>query len=465
MIEKVRVNTTYKKVLADLTTPVALYYQLRDQYAETLLLESSDYSSKENSMSFLCYDPLLQIEVSDDQFVTSNLVTRESSHHPITDLVADVQGALTMISQRSPSDVDRFLGFFGFTSFDAVQYFDTIQTSTADHLDLPILRYAFYRHIIVFDHFTEDLYLIDNTPDGEKSKLPAMHRLIKQSQVQPFDFKTAGTEQENMTDQAFLDIVDQCKAHCQRGDVFQIVPSRRFSQAYKGDDFNVYRALRSINPSPYLFYYDYTDYRIFGSSPEAQIVVDNGTAEIHPIAGTFKRTGNDLEDQASAEALREDPKESAEHIMLVDLARNDLSKHCDDVEVETFKEVQFFSHVIHLTSVVKGNLKPGATGYQVFADTFPAGTLSGAPKHKALELIYGMEATQRRAYGGGIGMIHLNGDINHAIIIRSFVSTEGSLYYQAGAGIVIGSDSHSELQEVNNKLAALKRAIAKAESI
>lgn len=465
MMEKITIDTTFKKVLADLTTPVALYYQLRDQYAETLLLESSDYSSKENSMSFLCYDPLVTIEVRDEQFTTSNHISRSSHSHGVTDLVGDVEAALTLIDQRLPSEMDRFLGFFGFTSFDAVQYFDTVTTSSADHLDLPILRYAFYRHIIVFDHFTEDLYLIDNTPAGEKSKLKDMHRLIKQSQVQPFSFKTAGTEQENMTDQAFLDIVDRCKAHCQRGDVFQIVPSRRFSQAYKGDDFNVYRALRSINPSPYLFYYDYTDYRIFGSSPEAQIVVDSGMAEIHPIAGTFKRTGNDLEDQASAEALKADPKESAEHIMLVDLARNDLSKHCDDVEVETFKEVQFFSHVIHLTSVVRGRLKPGATGYQVFADTFPAGTLSGAPKHKALELIYSMEATQRRAYGGGIGMISLNGDINHAIIIRSFVSTEGSLYYQAGAGIVIGSDSHSELQEVNNKLAALKRAIAKAESI
>lgn len=462
---RLKLDTQHRKVLADLTTPVSLYYRIRDRYAETLLLESSDYSSKENSLSFICYDPLLEVEAKDGQFVTRNLVTEKEDRVPIDDLAEQVQSVLRLVRQRNATAVDQFVGLFGFTSFDAVQHFESIDPDQKESLELPLLRYALYRHIIVFDHFTEDLYLIDNTPDGEKDQLDEMQRLLKRTEVQPFRYRSVGAELANMEDEDYLEIIDACKAHCQRGDVFQIVPSRRFSQAFEGDEFNVYRALRSINPSPYLFYYDYTTYKIFGSSPEAQLVVEDGHAEIHPIAGTFKRTGNDAEDQASALALKADEKESAEHIMLVDLARNDLSKHCDDVEVDIFKEVQFFSHVIHLTSIVKGRLKPGASGYQVFADTFPAGTLSGAPKLKALQLIYVKEPTMRRAYGGGIGMIRLNGDINHAIIIRSFVSAHNHLYYQAGAGIVISSDRDSELQEVNNKLAALKRALTKAEEI
>ena len=244
-----------------------------------------------------------------------------------------------------------------------------------------------------------------------------------------------------------------------------MVLSRRFSQDFKGDEFNVYRALRSINPSPYLFYYDYSTYRIFGSSPEAQMVVHEGIAEIHPIAGTFRRTGDDIKDQELAIKLLEDPKENAEHIMLVDLARNDLSKNCHEVKVTNYKEVQFFSHVIHLVSKVTGAINAGVSGYQIFADTFPAGTLSGAPKYRALQLIDEYEPTTRSFYGGGLGMIKLNGDLNHAIIIRSFLSKNNKLYYQAGAGIVIDSNPESELQEVHNKLAALKKALEMSESL
>ncbi|MBE7179038.1 MAG: anthranilate synthase component I family protein, partial [Mucilaginibacter polytrichastri] len=250
-----------------------------------------------------------------------------------------------------------------------------------------------------------------------------------------------------------------------RGDVFQIVPSRAFSQRFTGDEFNVYRALRSINPSPYLFYFDYGNFKLFGSSPEAQLTINKGEATIYPIAGTFKRTGSDTEDAEIALQLKNDPKESAEHVMLVDLARNDLSRHCDDVEVQAFKEVQFYSHLVHLVSKVSGKLRLGVDSFSVVADTFPAGTLSGAPKYRAMEIIDQNEPHLRSFYSGALGFMGFNGDFNHAIMIRSFLSKENTLNYQAGAGIVTASDPETELQEVNNKIAALRKALIEAEHL
>lgn len=464
--QKLQITTSSRKVLADLATPVGLFYKVREAYAEALLLESSDYSSKENSLSFICFDPLMTMESSYQGLSVQDHTTGKSSLSHPEDMVAAMEDIVASIRVSGDPEGQRFLGLFGYTAFDSVQYFESVQQDLSKpRVDIPLMRYAFYRYIYVFDHYTEDLYLLENCPRGTKPQPEVLSQLLNRQDHLTYQFETAGAEQSNMEDDDFRAIVRTCKEHCQRGDVFQIVPSRRFTQQFRGDEFNVYRALRSINPSPYLFYFDYGTFKIFGSSPEAQLVVDNGEAEIHPIAGTFRRTGDPAEDQAAAQALKDDPKESAEHIMLVDLARNDLSKHCTDVEVDTFKEVQYFSHVIHLTSKVKGRLREGASGYRVFADSFPAGTLSGAPKHKAMQLLYDYEPTARGHYGGGLGLIKLNGDINHAIIIRSFLSINQELHYQAGAGIVIDSDPESELQEVNNKLAALKRALDKAQTI
>ena len=249
--------------------------------------------------------------------------------------------------------------------------------------------------------------------------------------------------------------------------MFQIVLSRRFIQRYEGDDFRLYRALRSINPSPYLFYFDFGSFRIFGSSPETHCRIEGGKAYIDPIAGTAKRTGDSEADRKAAEYLRNDPKENAEHVMLVDLARNDLSRNCHNVKVDFYKDLQYYSHVVHLVSRVSGELDMAGTGdgadtVKTFLDTFPAGTLSGAPKVRAMQLIAEYEPHRRGPYGGCIGYIGLNGSLNQAITIRTFVSRNGELTFQAGGGIVAKSDVEYELQEVNNKLAALRKAITMA---
>jgi len=461
-----KINTKYKQLLSDLTTPVSIFLKLRESYAEVLLLESSDYSSKENSMSFICVDSLATLEIQDGKVLRNEFSSRGPRHSDLTDAVQEVKSFLDYFKVNAPEEVKAFTGLFGYTGFDAIQYFDSLEIDDQkEGYNIPDIRYDMFRCVIVFDHFYGKMFVIENIPEGDKSQMDRILTIIKKQDHQAFSFRTKGEEEKNMTDQNFMDNVTRSKGFAQRGDIFQIVPSRRYAQEFSGDEFNVYRALRSINPSPYLFYFDYGSYKIFGSSPEAQMVIKNREAEIHPIAGTFKRTGNAEQDQQSAQDLSDDPKENAEHTMLVDLARNDLSKNTKNVHVETYKEVQYFSHVIHLTSVVKGTLNDDIHPYQIFADTFPAGTLSGAPKYRALELIDDLEPTKRGFYGGGLGMLSFDGDINHAIMIRSFLSYEGKLHYQAGAGIVIDSQEESELQEVNNKLAALKKALVLAESI
>jgi anthranilate synthase component 1 len=359
-----------------------------------------------------------------------------------------------------------FNAIIGYSGYNSVQYFEQVKLDNAKHVDkIPELRYEFYRNMIVVDHFHDIMYIIDNTPEGSQSNIAE----IKEAITIPFSptlaFKTVGEEYSNMSDEDFKEMVTKGKYHCQRGDVFQIVLSRKYYTPFEGDEINLFRALRSVNPSPYLFFFDYDDYKIFGSSPEAQLVIKEGRAEIHPIAGTFRRTGNKIGDAALAEKLSNDPKEISEHVMLVDLARNDLSRNTEKVTVEKYKEIQYFSHVIHLVSKVTGQLRHDSKNYQIFGDTFPAGTLSGAPKIKAMQLIDKYEPEGRSFYGGGIGLIHFNGDLNHAIIIRSFLSYDGVLTRQAGAGVVIKSVEENELQEVNNKLAALKNAIILAEKI
>ncbi len=461
-----KINTKHKKLLSDLSTPVSTFLKLRETYAEVLLLESSDYSSKENSLSFICVDSLATLEIQGGKVTRNEFSSRGPRESEVKDAVAEVTAFLDEFEVNTPDEIRAFSGLFGYTGFDAVQYFDSLVfDDLKEGYNIPDIRYDMFRYVIVFDHFYGEMYVIENVPKGGDSQLDRFLTIIRKQDHQAFSFQTKGSEEANMTDQAFMDNVTRCKGFAQRGDIFQIVPSRRYAQAFSGDEFNVYRALRSINPSPYLFYFDYGSYKIFGSSPEAQMVIKGREAEIHPIAGTFKRTGDKEADALAAQALSDDPKENAEHTMLVDLARNDLSKNTNGVHVEKYKEVQYFSHVIHLTSVVKGTLNEGVHPYQIFADTFPAGTLSGAPKYRDLELIDDLEPTKRGFYGGGIGMLGFDGEINHAIMIRSFLSYEGKLHYQAGAGIVIDSQEESELQEVNNKLAALKKALTLAESI
>lgn len=460
-------NTHYKKILADTITPVSVYLKIRDRYPGSLLLESSDYHANDNSFSYICFNPIAHIEVKDQQIKKaypdgSNTIT------PITK-ETNIPEVITAFSKEFTSEKQDFKfitqGLFGFMTYDAVQYYEDIKISKKEGgQDLPELYYAVYQNVIAINHFNNEAYIFAHCYN-QPNNVAAIEQLIAVKNFATYPFKIEGEPSINIKDEDYKALVETAKKHCQRGDVFQLVLSRRFTQKFSGDEFNVYRALRAVNPSPYLFYFDYGNYKIFGSSPEAQLVVKDQKAEIHPIAGTFKRTGNDEQDAVLAKELTEDHKENTEHVMLVDLARNDLSRHGKMVTVENYREVQFFSHVIHLVSKVTGIKKADTPTMNIVADTFPAGTLSGAPKHKAMELIEKYEPTPRGYYGGAIGFMDFEGNFNHAIMIRTFLSKDHQLQYQAGAGIVAASDPESELQETYNKLGALTKALSLAEDI
>jgi anthranilate synthase component 1 len=457
-----------KKRLADTTTPVSIYLRLRDVFPNTILLESSDYHSRENATSYVCAEPIAGIILKDCVLSTyfPDGSRAQKTDFILTEEIEAFKALFNPIQQTREKHIST--GLFGYFTWNAVQHFEDIKfnSATPDEDKIPEMQYHVYRYIIAIDHFKNEITLVKNVfNDDENEDLSKLEYIIQNKNFPEYSFKTNGDEQSNLTNQGFMDMVEQLKTHIYRGDVFQIVPSRSFSQAFLGDEFNVYRCLRSINPSPYLFYFDYGSFKLFGSSPEAQITVSNNVANIFPIAGTFKRTGNDEEDAALAKKLEEDPKESAEHVMLVDLARNDLSRHCNNVEVKSFKEVQYYSHLIHLVSKVSGNLQAGVSAFKVVADTYPAGTLSGAPKYKAMQLIDQYEKLGRNFYAGAIGYMGFNDDFNHAIMIRTFMSKNNHLHYRAGAGIVADSIAESELNEVNNKIAALRKAIEMAEEI
>ena len=460
-------NTCSKKLLADTITPVSVYLRLRDHFPNSLLLESSDYHANDNSFSYICCNPIATIKVQYEQIIrqfpgkSAEIIPIDQS----TDVVRVLNAFAKAFTPQKTSHKFIHNGLFGYMAYDAVRYFEHIQvTKKEGDLQIPDIYYAVYQNVIAINHFNNEAYIfchaLDDTDNTEE-----ITQLLKVKSFTEYRFARDGQVETNISDEAFKALVRRCKAHCQRGDVFQIVPSKRFSQSFTGDEFNVYRALRSVNPSPYLFYFDYGDFKIFGSSPEAQLIVKDHQAEIHPIAGTFKRTGNDEEDALLAKQLAIDPKENSEHVMLVDLARNDLSRHGNSVIVDTYREIQFFSHVIHLVSKVTAQKFKDTTTLQIVADTFPAGTLSGAPKHRAMQLIEAYENCNRDFYGGAIGFMDFEGNFNHAIIIRSFLSKNRSLHYQAGAGIVSGSDETAELQEVYNKLGALSRALELAETL
>ena len=462
-------HTHYKKILTDTITPVSVYYKVRDKFPNSILLESGDYHRNHKNFSYICFNPIASIKV-ENEVIFQNFPDGSSTEIVITEwtnVVEEIQQFTKRFSSNSEENF-KFInnGIFGYTAYDAVRYFEDITISKKeDSVEIPDLYYAVYQNIIAINHFKNEAYIFAHCPEGLESNVDAVDKLINVQNFASFNFNTNGNISSNLTDEEFLEQVDLAKKHCARGDVFQLVLSRRFTQEFSGDDFNVYRALRSINPSPYLFYFDYGSFKIFGSSPEAQLIVDNGLAEIHPIAGTFKRTGDDKKDAVLAEELINDEKENAEHVMLVDLARNDLSRNGNKVKVETYREVQFFSHVIHLVSKVTGHKHSSTSTMQVVADTFPAGTLSGAPKHRAMQLIEKYEKTSRGYYGGAIGFMDFEGNFNHAIMIRTFLSKDYKLNWQAGAGLVSRSNPESEKQEVYNKLGALNKAIELAKEI
>lgn len=463
----ISITTSFRRILADTLTPVAVYLGLRDRFRDPLLLEAADSHSRDNSYSFICLEPLSTFLLNDGK-LTADLPAGQEFYSPGPD--QPLPELLSSLMARFEVDAEgparRFNGFFGHSNFDAVTQFEQVKfKQEKPGVAVPDLRYSLYRYIIVINHFNAEAYLIENLLSGQSSGLDQLEHKVMSRSLSRFKFEPVGEEGKNMNDERYLEMVKTGKEHCQRGNVFQIVLSRRFSQGFEGDEFNVYRALRSINPSPYLFFFDYGSYRLFGSSPEAQLVSNGKRARIHPIAGTFRRTGDDTKDAEAAKELAVDPKENAEHVMLVDLARNDLGRNANTVEVTQMREIQFFSHVIHLVSTVEGDLPPDSDPVRLLADTFPAGTLSGAPKVRALQIIDEEEPTRRTYYGGAIGQFGLDGEVNQAIMIRSFLSRNNVLYFQAGAGIVVDSVPEKELAEVDNKLAALRKAIQTARDI
>jgi anthranilate synthase component 1 len=470
-MKKILIETKVSRGLADVHTPVGIYLRLRDRFRDTVLLESADSHLAENSWSFIGINALAGIEVLDATHAEQKWPGGEPERIPLNgkESLADVLGRfLGRFEPVAEDPAAKFAqGLYGYFTFDAVQLFETIRFR--QHQDapnaIPPARYRLYQYVIAINHFRDELLICENLVAGVESDRALVESLLYSKDIPVFPFSRAGEESSNLEDESYRELVRAGIRHCHRGDVFQVVLSRRYQQSFRGDEFNVYRALRHINPSPYLFYFDYGDYRLMGSSPEAQLVLDKGVAVMHPIAGTFRRSGDDVEDAHRAEALLQDPKENAEHVMLVDLARNDLSTICSDVEVTRFRQVQYYSHVIHLVSEVSGKVAEGTNPFRVLFQSFPAGTLSGAPKYRALQLIDELEPTPRSYYGGAIGFVGFNGSCNHAIMIRTFLARNNTLFYQAGAGVVAASDPESELQEVHNKLGALKKALRLAETL
>jgi anthranilate synthase component I len=441
-------------------------------FPETLLLECIEYNSPETARSYLCADPIVKFSIKNNTGTVEKL-GRKIKEINLTDSQTtivefnDFQNSLHVeFVGEAQSDL---IGLFGYAGYSAIPHFEDIKFPIApnENEQIPDLQFALYRYVFRFDHFQNQMSAIKLRETGEpENKSVSLIELLEKitfRRAPEYPFERVGDESANLSDADFQEIVKVCQKHILRGDVFQIVPSRKFVQPFRGDEFQVYRSLRRINPSPFLFFFDYGGFSLFGSSPEAQLIVRERVATIHPIAGTYPRGADKLEDSEFATRLAEDPKESAEHVMLVDLARNDLSRHCENVRVEAFKKIEFYSHVIHLVSRVAGRLNENASPMQILADTFPAGTLSGAPKYRTMQILNEIEPSGRSFYGGSVGFFGLDGDCTQAIMIRSFLARRRKLIFQAGAGIVADSVPEKETAEVSNKLAALRRAIEAAE--
>ena len=470
-----KISTTCQTVIADLTSPAAVYLRLRDRFAKVFLFESSDYHGAGDCRSFVCCDPIAEYSISNGEYSTRfgsevseplRVAPGCGLHQTLSKFLSAIEVSVT--PQGLPKGVTP--GAFGHICFDAVQYAEQVTFAKRPYPghEIPSVHFSVFRYVIAFNPLRNEAYVLENKPSVEATAPLSLKEFISRAfhgVTKTFPFRKIGSEESVVSDSEFLDLVRVCKKHIARGDVFQIVPSRRYMQRFEGDDFQVYRALRSINPSPYLFYCDYGSYRLFGSSPEAQITISNNQAGIFPIAGTYRRSGDDQADREVAQKLLEDPKENAEHCMLVDLARNDLSRHCADVHVETFRQLQYFSHLIHIVSKVVGTLRPGTSSTQVVCDTFPAGTLSGAPKHRAMQILDANEPHARGQYGGCIGFLGFNGDVVLGIMIRTFLSINQTLVFQAGMGVVHDSIPESELEEAHTKLRALRAAIERAASL
>lgn len=467
-MKEIKIKTRYKKMLADLYTPVSIYLRIRDKFPGSILLESADNNARENNWSYIAIKPIAGMEINENQLEYKYPGVKEvrASLDSKKSFSEELYGFIQTFKSEGNSPISASESFFGYTAYDTIRFFGSKkQNNETKEPEIPLLRYRLYQYVIAINHFKDELYLCENQIDGLDSEFDEIETLIRIKDCPSYSFQTKDAEESNMNDEEFLNIAKKGIEHCSSGDVGQVVLARSFHQKFKGDEFNVYRALRSINPSPYLFYFDYGNYKLMGSSPETQVHISDQKATINPIAGTVKRTGDEDKDKKAIAQLLKDPKENEEHDMLVDMGNKDMRKQAEEVRVEEVRKVHSYSHVIHLVSKITGKLKKDTNPFDVLSANFPAGTLSGSPRKKALELIAEYEPTKRGFYGGCIGLVGLNGDFNHTIMIRSFLSKANLLRYQAGAGIISQSKAQSELQEVNNKLNALRQAIETAKKL
>ncbi len=474
----------YKEVLADLDTPVSAYMKMcGGEYS--FLLESVEGGEKWARYCFLGFDPSIIITIKGNEVVVekngqakSTLITKGNPLVGLKDILARYQ----------PVDVEglpRFSGgAVGFVSYDMVRSFEDLPEDTMDDLQVPDARFVITDTLLIFDNVAQTIKIVSNAHvDNENieesynqavKNIDAIEKKLRTSI--PVDVNDVNSErspkvdslnsiESNFEKEHFINAVQKIKNYILEGDVIQVVLAQRLKFNISKDPFTIYRALRSINPSPYMYYLKFGDLKIVGSSPEILVRLEGEKIEVRPIAGTRKRGKSEEEDQALENDLLEDEKELAEHIMLVDLGRNDVGRvaKTNSVSVNEKFTIERYSHVMHIVSNVQGELKKGLDAYDVLAATFPAGTLSGAPKVRAMEIIEELEPTRRGLYGGAVGYISFNGNMDTAIAIRTLLIKNNTAYLGVGAGIVADSIPENEFEETMNKGKALLKAIELAE--
>jgi len=468
----------YRQLLGDTITPVSAFGPLNDSdYA--FLLESASGGEKVGRYSFLGCDPFMIFSSRRDKVrITRDGHTEEkSSDDPIGELQALVQHLKAVPVRDVPSFCCPAVGY---ASYDAVRYVEHLPDEPPDDMGLPDLFFMFYDLVIAFDHLNKTVKVVaaartrDRDPKDAYAEAvarvdAAVERLGRPVAAVSDDIRPGGDPtlpfESNFKQEDYMDGVRKCKEYIRAGDIFQVVLSQRLKAQVAADPFDIYRAARVINPSPYMFYLRMGDTRMIGSSPEVMVKVENRKVTVRPIAGTRRRGDTEEDDLAMERDLVADPKERAEHVMLVDLGRNDVGRVCryGTVTIEENMIVERFSHVMHLTSCVSGLLLPGKTAFDAFRATFPAGTLSGAPKIRAMEILDELEPTRRGPYGGAVGCIDYYGNMNTCITIRTMLLKDNTAYVQAGGGIVADSVPEREYQETINKAKAMFKALEVAE--
>ena len=470
----------FDEILADTETPVSVYLKVRDESPYSFLLESIEGGENIGRYSFIGFNPFSNFVIRGNSFqiqsrhpdvtVLPKLV--EGITHPVEALQKIFSHYHTASVEGLPRLASGAIGYFG---YETVQLLENIPTAKIDELNLDDALLMFLDTLFVFDNVKRKLLLVSNayvpagssefvlTTEYEKavSEITKMRKILLKTVPSRLSTPTVGPLEQSISKTEYEKMVVRSIAYIVEGDIFQVLPSHRMKRKYDGDPFAVYRMLRVINPSPYMYYFSLNGLCIAGSSPELLVRVENGTVETRPIAGTRKRGKDREEDELLAADLLADQKERAEHLMLIDLGRNDIGRISEfgNVDVTEYMVIEKYSHVMHIVSNVKGKLRKGLSAIDAFFSCFPAGTLSGAPKIRAMEIIAELESVKRGVYGGAIGYLDFSGNLDSCIAIRTTIIKDGYAYFQAGAGIVYDSIPSREYQETLDKMSASIRAV------